>query len=85
VVVMSFSSFQKGNSPSVAFPVKLHVLKTAWDFPSLHVSEELVVRQGEPGVKLLDMPLKFVRPTAAAVGQVKQQIPSKDRSSLCSL
>lgn len=57
---MNFSSFQKENSPSVAFPVKSHVLKTAWDFPNLHVSEDLAVRRGEPRVKLLDMTLKFI-------------------------
>lgn len=65
---MSFSSFWKGNSPSVAFPVKSHVLKTAWDFPNLRVSKDLAVRQGEPGVKLLGMTLKFIRQTAAVVG-----------------
>lgn len=80
---MSFSSFQKENSPSVAFPVKPHVLKTAWDFPNLHVSKGLAVRRGELGVKLLGMTLKFIHQTAAMVGQVKQQIPSKGRSSIC--
>lgn len=42
-----------------------------------------MVRQGEPRVKLLSTTLKFIHQTAAMVGQVKQQIPRKERSSVC--
>lgn len=34
-------------------------------------------------MKLLDMTLKFICQTAAIVGQVKQQILSMERSSVC--
>ena len=34
-------------------------------------------------MKLLGMTLKFIHQTAAVVGQVKQQIPGKERSSVC--
>lgn len=60
-MVMSFSSFQKENSPSVAFPMRSHMLKAAWDFPNLYVSEDLVVQQGEPRVKVLVTTLNFVK------------------------
>lgn len=83
MVVMSFSSFQKENSPSVAFPVKPHAPRAARDFPNSPVSEDLVVRPGEPRVKLLVMTLKFVHQAAAVVGQVKRQTPSKARLSAC--
>lgn len=82
-MVMSFSSFWKENSPSVAFPIKSHVPKTAWDFPNLHVGEDLAVQQGDPGAKPLDLTLKFIHQTTAMVGQVKQQIPSKEGSPIC--
>lgn len=41
-----------------------------------------MVRQAEPRVELPDMTLKFIHQTAAMVGQVKQWIPSKERSSV---
>lgn len=59
------------------------MLKAAWDFPNLYVSEDLVVQQGEPRVKLLDTAANFIHQTAAMARPVKQQILSKERSSVC--
>lgn len=49
----------------------------------MRVSEDLVVWQGEPRVKLLDRTLEFTHQLAAVAGQAKQQILRKERSSAC--